>query len=103
VLLNQCISSKTPLTMPPQRLIFLLQSVRKWFDSDLASDASLYRSARVRSQYLKLLSHMAIALLDVPGSHWDYMLSTVQEWLMVSCRSRAALTMFGLAHSSLPY
>lgn len=89
--------------MPPQRLIFLLQSVRKWFDSDLASDASLYRSARVRSQYLKLLSHMAIALLDVPGSHWDYMLSTVQEWLMVSCRSRAALTMFGLAHSSLPY
>jgi hypothetical protein len=70
--------------MPPQRLIFLLQSLRKWFDTDEASEASLYRSARVRSQYLKLLSHMAPSLLEVPGSHWDYILSIVQEWLMVS-------------------
>ncbi|GAB5591582.1 hypothetical protein Unana1_06482 [Umbelopsis nana] len=84
VLLNQCISSKTPLTMPPQRLIFLLQSIRKWFDSDLASESSLYRTARVRAQYLKLLAHMASALLEVPGSHWDYMLSIIQEWLIIS-------------------
>lgn len=83
VLLNQCISSKTPLTMPPQRLIFLLQSIRKWFDSDLASESSLYRTARVRAQYLKLLAHMASALLEVPGTHWDYMLSIIQEWLIV--------------------
>jgi hypothetical protein len=84
VLLNQCISNKLPLTMLPPRLVFLMQSLRKWFDSEEASEASSYRNARVRSQYLKLLSHMAPALLDVPGSHWDYILSVIQECLMVS-------------------
>lgn len=84
VLLNQCISNRNPLAMPPQRLVFLLQAIRKWFDNvEDEDEVPLDHLARVRSQYLKLLSHMTPALLEIPGSHWDYILSTVQEWLML--------------------
>jgi hypothetical protein len=70
--------------MPPQRLVFLLQSIRKWFDRDEnAIEAPSDHLSRVRGQYLKLLSHMTPALLEIPGSHWQYILSTVQEWLML--------------------
>ena len=73
------------IDIPPQRLMHLVLTVRKWFDNDYTlDDFTADRRSRIVVQLAQLFINIAKSTRDVSGGQWDFFLERSYEWIAVS-------------------
>ncbi|KAI9491003.1 hypothetical protein BDB00DRAFT_940644 [Zychaea mexicana] len=73
------------ISIPPQRLMHLVLTIRKWFEDDSAlDDFELYQRARILVQLAQLFIVIAKSVKDVSGGQWEFFLERSYEWVTYS-------------------
>ncbi|ORY91172.1 hypothetical protein BCR43DRAFT_446828 [Syncephalastrum racemosum] len=80
VLLNTSSLKFGAIAIPPQRLMHLLLTVRKWFEESSEHDLSEEQRIRVIVQLLQLFIHLAESVQEVSGGQWEFFLERSREW-----------------------
>lgn len=65
------------ISIPQQRVTYLVQTVRKWYEGDERG------SHLINAQVAKLLTSVAPVIQELSGSHWEFMLGKVSDWIEV--------------------
>ncbi|KAI8365943.1 uncharacterized protein BYT42DRAFT_600693 [Radiomyces spectabilis] len=85
VLLNATSLKFGGISIPPQRLMHLVLSIRKWFEPSSAEDnLSTLQRIRVSVQLAQLCMNIAETIQDVSGGQWDFFLQRCYEWAAFS-------------------
>ncbi|KAG0237979.1 hypothetical protein BGW42_008079 [Actinomortierella wolfii] len=71
----------TPLSLPQHRAINLLQSIRRWEESEsvLLTPPEEEQSQLVFARLLALLGALADQVQELPGAHWDLMVELIDS------------------------
>lgn len=85
VLLNASSLEFGSLCIPSQRLLYLLRTLRSWYNEDAAAEQDLPMHQRTLFvvQLDKLFGHLAQSLQDVSAGQWDFFLNKSYEWIAV--------------------
>lgn len=82
-LLNASTLQFGSIAIPPQRLMYLLNSIKGWFGQDSDDHLEVTERKRVHSQLAVLFGNLCDAVQEVAGSQWDFFLDCVHEWISV--------------------
>ncbi|KAI8341835.1 hypothetical protein BC941DRAFT_466733 [Chlamydoabsidia padenii] len=69
------------LAIPPQRLMYLLNTVKGWFGQDYDDHLEVTQRKKVHGQMAILFDNICDTLQEVSGSQWDFFLDCVYEWI----------------------
>ncbi|KAI9263195.1 hypothetical protein BDA99DRAFT_559751 [Phascolomyces articulosus] len=73
------------ISIPSQRLMHLVLTIRKWFDDDSSlDDLEYHQRTRVLIQLAQLFINIAKSVKDVSGGQWDFFLERSYEWVTYS-------------------
>ncbi|KAI8085215.1 uncharacterized protein BX664DRAFT_338835 [Halteromyces radiatus] len=80
-LLNASSITFGTLPIPPQRLIYLVSTIKGWFKQDFDDHLEVIHRKKIHIQLALLFSSISESVQEVSGSHWDLFLDCVYEWL----------------------
>ena len=73
------------ISIPSQRLMHLVLTIRKWFEDDSSlDDLDSYQRTRVLVEIAKLFINIAKSVKDVSGGQWEFFLERSYEWMTVT-------------------
>ena len=73
------------ISIPSQRLMHLVLTIRKWFEDDSSlDDLDSYQRTRILVKIAQLFINIAKSVKDVSGGQWDFFLERSHEWMTVS-------------------
>ncbi|KAG2223860.1 hypothetical protein INT45_012733, partial [Circinella minor] len=73
------------ISIPSQRLMHLVLTIRKWFEDDSSlDDIESYQRTRVLVEIAQLFINIAKSVKDVSGGQWEFFLERSYEWMTYS-------------------
>ncbi|KAI8064173.1 hypothetical protein BC940DRAFT_306342 [Gongronella butleri] len=80
-LLNASSLSFGAIAIPPQRLMFLISTIRGWFGQDFDDHLGVTERRKVHVQMALLFGHMSDAVQQVAGSQWHFFMDCVCDFI----------------------
>ncbi|CAO3592382.1 unnamed protein product [Absidia cylindrospora] len=69
------------IAIPPQRLMYLLNAIKGWFNQDYDDHLSVIDRNKIHSQLAILFGNISDSIQEVSGSQWDFFLNCIYEWI----------------------
>ncbi|ORX46718.1 hypothetical protein DM01DRAFT_1339377 [Hesseltinella vesiculosa] len=80
------------IAIPPQRLMFLITTIKDWLDQDFDDHLCVTDRHKVQGQIMRLFANISEAVQQVAGSHWNLFLDSATRFLELNeSEDRAAL------------